>query len=77
MYKYLISEVIALVNVVKRNNITIKGKGEQVLLFAHGFGTAEEEAFEIAQQFVKQFEKTIWPSVGRLKAIELTSSLAF
>jgi sigma-B regulation protein RsbQ len=25
-------------DILKRNNVTIKGKGKQVMLFAHGFG---------------------------------------
>ena len=27
-----------MVNVIKRNNVVVSGQGEQVILFAHGFG---------------------------------------
>ncbi|MER2121960.1 MAG: alpha/beta hydrolase [Solibacillus sp.] len=63
-YKYLISEVIALVNVVKRNNISIKGKGEQVLLFAHGFGCDQTLWQSLISYFEESYKIILFDYVG-------------
>lgn len=55
---------VLLKTAAREKDIPARFGGEEFILLLGQ--TAEEEAFEIAQQLNKQFEDTIWPSVGRL-----------
>lgn len=55
---------VLLKTAARDQDIPARFGGEEFILLLGQ--TDEEKAFEIAQQLIKQFEKTIWPSVGRL-----------
>lgn len=47
-----------MMNVLKRNNVTISGEGEKVLLFAHGFG-CDQKAWKYIQNFFTENYKLV------------------
>jgi sigma-B regulation protein RsbQ len=55
-------------NVLKRNNVTIIGEGEQVLLFAHGFGCDQSTWKYIISYFSPDYKLILFDYVGSGKA---------
>lgn len=61
-----------MINVVQRNNVTIKGKGEEVLLFAHGFGCDQTLWQSIISYFEESYKIILFDYVGAGKS-EITA----
>ena len=51
-------------NVLQRNNVTIKGKGETVMLFAHGFGCDQNAWRKITGAFADDYKLILLDYVG-------------
>ena len=51
-------------NVLKRNNVVIKGKGSQVIMFAHGFGCDQNMWKYIAPVFEENYKIVLFDHVG-------------
>ena len=51
-------------NIIQRNNITIKGKGEKVILFAHGFGCSQAAWRLMTGAFLEDYKVVLFDFVG-------------
>ena len=51
-------------NAIQRNNVTIKGKGTQVMLFAHGFGCDQNMWRFVAPAFEANYKVILFDHVG-------------
>lgn len=51
-------------DVVKRNNVVVKGKGSQVLMFAHGFGCDQNMWRYVAPAFEENYKIVLFDHVG-------------
>lgn len=52
------------VDVTKRNNVTIRGKGEETIIFAHGFGCSQHMWRDVASAFEKDYRVVLFDYVG-------------
>ena len=59
---------IASMNVLKRNNVVIKGHGSQVLMFAHGFGCDQNMWRLVAPAFEENYKIILFDHVGAGKS---------
>ena len=57
-----------MVDVLKRNNVTIAGQGDQVLLFAHGFGCDQHSWKYIRNAFTADYKLVFFDYVGAGKS---------
>jgi sigma-B regulation protein RsbQ len=55
-------------DILKRNNVVIKGTGKRVLLFAHGYGCDQNMWRYITPAFVDQFKVVLFDHVGSGKS---------
>jgi sigma-B regulation protein RsbQ len=55
-------------SIVKRNNVQIIGNGEQVLLFAHGFGCDQQSWKYIVDSFTNDYKVVLFDYVGSGKS---------
>ncbi len=51
-------------NVTKRNNVVIRGKGEQPMMFAHGFGCDQNMWRYVAGAFEENYKVVLFDHVG-------------
>ncbi|UKT64646.1 alpha/beta fold hydrolase [Pedobacter mucosus] len=51
-------------DILIRNNVKIKGEGSQVILFAHGFGCAQNSWQYITDAFLKDYKVILFDYVG-------------
>ena len=51
-------------NALQRNNVTIKGKGTQVMLFAHGFGCDQNMWRFVTPAFEEDYRVVLFDHVG-------------
>lgn len=51
-------------DVLRRNNVTVKGDGEQVLLFAHGFGCDQQMWRYVTPPFERDYKVVLFDYVG-------------
>ena len=51
-------------NVVKRNNVVVKGTGSQVIMFAHGFGCDQNMWRYVAPAFEENYKTILFDHVG-------------
>ncbi|RUL53212.1 alpha/beta fold hydrolase [Lysinibacillus antri] len=51
-------------NVIKRNNVKVMGRGEQTILFAHGFGCDQKMWQYIAPTFAMNYRVVLFDYVG-------------
>ena len=51
-------------NAIQRNNVIIKGKGTQVMLFAHGFGCDQNMWRYVAPAFEEDYQVILFDHVG-------------
>lgn len=51
-------------DIIKRNNVVVKGQGTQVLLFAHGFGCDQNMWRYVAPAFEKDYTVILFDHVG-------------
>ena len=51
-------------NVLRRNNVTIEGKGSQVIMFAHGFGCEQNMWRYVAPAFDEDYKIILFDHVG-------------
>lgn len=51
-------------NAIQRNNVTVKGKGTQVMLFAHGFGCDQNMWRFITPAFLEDYKVILFDHVG-------------
>jgi sigma-B regulation protein RsbQ len=51
-------------NVIKRNNVQIKGKGHQTMIFAHGFGCDHNMWRHVAPAFENDYRVVLFDNVG-------------
>jgi sigma-B regulation protein RsbQ len=55
-------------NILKRNNVTITGKGDRVMLFAHGFGCSQDAWKRITPAFADDYKLILFDYVGAGKS---------
>ena len=55
-------------DILHRNNVTVKGKGEKVILFAHGFGCSQEAWKRITHAFEENYKLILFDYVGAGKS---------
>src|ERR1700759_2119748 len=51
-------------NIATRNNITVKGKGSQVIMFAHGFGCDQNMWRYVWPAFEQEYKIVLFDHVG-------------
>ena len=51
-------------NIVNRNNVIVKGKGSQVIMFAHGFGCDQHMWRYVAPAFEENYKVILFDHVG-------------
>lgn len=51
-------------DVIKRNNVKVIGKGEETIIFAHGFGCDQNMWKYIAPQFEERYKVILFDYVG-------------
>ncbi|WP_227396226.1 alpha/beta fold hydrolase [Jeotgalibacillus aurantiacus] len=51
-------------NVLSRNHITVRGKGTQPLVFAHGFGSSQEAWSQVSPAFENDYKVILFDYVG-------------
>jgi sigma-B regulation protein RsbQ len=51
-------------NPLKRNNVTMSGSGDRVMMFAHGFGCDQAMWIPVARQFEDRFRVVLFDHVG-------------
>ncbi|OLY91413.1 sigma-B regulation protein RsbQ [Cnuella takakiae] len=51
-------------DVLKRNNVSIQGKGEETIIFAHGFGCNQNTWREVAPAFEDRYRVVLFDYVG-------------
>ena len=52
------------IDVIKRNNVTIRGTGNETMIFAHGFGCSQNTWHEVASAFEKDYRVVLFDYVG-------------
>ncbi len=55
-------------DIVKRNNVSIRGKGEQVILFAHGYGCDQNMWRFVTPAFFEDYKVVLFDHVGSGKS---------
>lgn len=55
-------------NILKRNNVTVTGKGDTVMLFAHGFGCDQNAWKKIAPAFADDYKLIFFDYIGAGKS---------
>ena len=55
-------------NILQRNNVTIKGKGEKIMLFAHGFGCDQNAWRRITGAFADDYKLILFDYIGAGKS---------
>lgn len=55
-------------NILQRNNVTVSGKGEQVIMFAHGFGCSQNAWRRITSAFADDYKLILFDYVGAGKS---------
>lgn len=55
-------------DIVKRNNVLIRGRGEQVILFAHGYGCDQNMWRFITPAFLEDYKVVLFDHVGSGKS---------
>ena len=55
-------------DILHRNNVTIKGKGEKIMLFAHGFGCSQQAWKRITPAFEDDYKLVLFDYVGAGKS---------
>lgn len=51
-------------NILKRNNVNILGEGDEVLLYAHGFGCNQEMWSQVVPAFAQGYRQVLFDYVG-------------
>ena len=51
-------------NILKRNNVTIKGKGSEIIMFAHGFGCDQNMWRYVVPAFEENYKIIMFDQVG-------------
>ena len=51
-------------NILKRNNVTIKGKGSEIIMFAHGFGCDQNMWKYVVPAFEENYKIIMFDQVG-------------
>ena len=51
-------------SVMKRNNVTVRGRGERTMLFAHGFGCDQNMWRYVAPAFTDDHRVVLFDHVG-------------
>lgn len=59
-------KITELMDVLKRNNVTIKGAGEDVIFFAHGFGCDQNMWRYVAPAFQEKYTIVLFDHVGAI-----------
>lgn len=54
----------ALTSIIERNNVIVTGKGDHVMLFAHGFGCSQEAWGRITSAFEDDFKLVLFDYIG-------------
>ena len=57
-----------MIDVLKRNNVNIIGKGDKVILFAHGFGCSQNAWKRIISSFAEEYKLVLFDYVGAGKS---------
>lgn len=57
-----------MIDILKRNNVNIIGKGDKVMLFAHGFGCSQNAWKRIIFSFVDEYKLVLFDYVGAGKS---------
>lgn len=57
-------KITELIDVLKRNNVTIKGGGEDVIFFAHGFGCDQNMWRYVTPAFQEKYTTVLFDRVG-------------
>jgi sigma-B regulation protein RsbQ len=55
-------------NIIARNNVTVSGKGERSIIFAHGFGCDQEMWRHVAPAFEEDYRVILFDYVGSGKS---------
>lgn len=55
-------------NILKRNNVNVIGDGDQVILFAHGFGCSQNAWKRITPAFIAEYKVVLFDYVGSGKS---------
>ena len=55
-------------NILKRNNVNVTGDGEQIILFAHGFGCSQNAWKKVAPAFTNDYKVVLFDYVGSGKS---------
>lgn len=55
-------------NILQRNNVTVTGSGEKVILFAHGFGCSQEAWRRITSAFASDHKLILFDYIGAGKS---------
>lgn len=53
-----------MVDIIKRNNVTICGAGDETIIFAHGFGCSQTTWRDVASAFEKDYRVVLFDYVG-------------
>jgi sigma-B regulation protein RsbQ len=53
-----------IMNVIRRNNVTVSGNGSETMLFAHGFGCDQNMWRYLASEFEKNYKVVLFDHVG-------------
>lgn len=51
-------------DVLKRNNVTIRGNGDETIIFGHGFGTDQSAWRHVAKEFDDNYRLVLFDTVG-------------
>jgi sigma-B regulation protein RsbQ len=63
-YHYDIMTDLQTTDVLRRNNVQVKGKGRQVMIFAHGFGCDHNMWGHVAPAFEDDYKIVLFDNVG-------------
>ena len=55
-------------DIIKRNNVVVSGKGEKVILFAHGYGCDQKMWRFVAPAFEENYKVILFDHVGSGKS---------
>ena len=55
-------------NILQKNNVTVTGKGDQVMLFAHGFGCSQDAWRRITSAFANDYKLILFDYIGAGKS---------
>lgn len=55
-------------DILRRNNVNVGGEGEQILLFAHGFGCDQTAWIDILPAFLQRYKVVLFDFVGTGKS---------